>query len=59
MDTSMQPAINAFAHGMWSIVLPMAIIGISIGSIFGFIFLFLRIRLEKYLCNLKKRYRYK
>jgi ABC-type amino acid transport system permease subunit len=57
MDTSMQPVINAFAHGMWSIVLPIAIIGILIGLFFGIIVFFLRKRLEKNLRNSKRRYR--
>ena len=42
MDTSMQPVINAFAQGMWSIVLPLAIIGILLGSFFGFVVFLLR-----------------
>ena len=57
MDTSMQPVINAFAHSMWSIVLPLVIAGILIGSVVGLVFFFLRTRMEKYIRNSKKRYR--
>jgi hypothetical protein len=57
MDTSSQSVINAFANGMWSIVLLIVIIGILIGAIFGLIIFFLRKRSEKNLRNSKKRYR--
>jgi hypothetical protein len=44
MDNSTQSVINAFANSMWSIVLPIIIIGIFIGAIFGLIVFFLRKR---------------
>ena len=57
MNTDMQGIINIFAHGMWSIVLPLAIAGILIGSGVGLVFFFLRTRMKRYIRNSKKRYR--
>jgi LPXTG-motif cell wall-anchored protein len=56
MDTSTQSVINAFANSMWSIVLPIIIIGIFIGAIFGLIVFFLRKR-KKNLRNSKRKYK--
>jgi uncharacterized membrane protein len=44
MSPGMQGIANAFSAGLWSIVLPLAITGILIGSFVGFIILFLRKR---------------
>jgi ABC-type amino acid transport system permease subunit len=56
MSPDMQGIANAFAAGLRPIV-SWAIVAVLIGSFVGFIFLFLTKSLEKFLRNLRKRYK--